>query len=390
MRQMFKILDGRKSFFQWDLNRKLLIEDASITEVHFCNSTDDCALVVEVFEENGARVCNVPNIILQDIWRVKVYAYDGEATKHSATFEVVARSKPADYVYTETETLNFNTLLARIKELEGKEHILKIDFPKVWELNSGMYHITTGFYFAEDLEGNTELRFCEDGYLTITKDRLHNNRRVYKVFASDGNIYTGISTPNTIMTSEGIKTFATGTIDWCNKTDVIDDNSTDNQYPTAKAVKGYVDNTIANDKEWKLITDITIPEENASVTLFVNKDDNGKPFSYTEIDIVWEGIKVTDGTKHGAAWISLNPIRAGYNVGKCGHSTNSYFYYIDNAYPNYTRGEWIRLDRGVLIQSGATWYMIDTKKVFPNGITSLEISGYGAKSFYGRVVIYGR
>ena len=32
---MFKIQDGRKSFTQWDLNRKIIVEDDSITQVHF-------------------------------------------------------------------------------------------------------------------------------------------------------------------------------------------------------------------------------------------------------------------------------------------------------------------------------------------------------------------
>ena len=34
---MFKIQDGRKSFTQWDLNRKIIVEDDSITQVHFTN-----------------------------------------------------------------------------------------------------------------------------------------------------------------------------------------------------------------------------------------------------------------------------------------------------------------------------------------------------------------
>ena len=32
---MFKIYDGREQFYQWDLDRKLIVEDAAITEVHF-------------------------------------------------------------------------------------------------------------------------------------------------------------------------------------------------------------------------------------------------------------------------------------------------------------------------------------------------------------------
>ena len=42
---MFKIYDGRSEFYQWDLNRKLIISDPTIDEVHFCNKTDNCSLV---------------------------------------------------------------------------------------------------------------------------------------------------------------------------------------------------------------------------------------------------------------------------------------------------------------------------------------------------------
>ena len=111
---MFKILDGREQFYQWDINRKLLVQDASITEVHFCNRTEECSLVVEVVD----GVANVPNILLQDSWKIKVFGYDGEATKHSATFGVIARSKPADYVYTETEVKRWEEYGERIAALE--------------------------------------------------------------------------------------------------------------------------------------------------------------------------------------------------------------------------------------------------------------------------------
>lgn len=115
---MFKLLDGRSHFYQWDLDRKLIVEDASITEVHFCNRTDDCSLICEVYDLNGLRVANVPNILLQDNWCINVYAYDGHYTKHSEKFDVVKRSKPADYVYTETEIKNYDELLERLEQIE--------------------------------------------------------------------------------------------------------------------------------------------------------------------------------------------------------------------------------------------------------------------------------
>lgn len=118
---MFKILDGRTHFFQWDFNQKLIVEDNTINEVHYCNRTDDCSLVVEVKEENGLRVADVPNILLQDYWKIRVYAFCTNHTKVEETFEVVKRSKPADYVYTQTELKNYED----IKAFTNKKYIIE-------------------------------------------------------------------------------------------------------------------------------------------------------------------------------------------------------------------------------------------------------------------------
>lgn len=115
---MFKIYDGRNQFYQWDIDRKLIVEDAEITEVHFCNRTDDCSLVCETYVEDGLTVVNVPNVLLQEDWRINVYAYNRNYTKFTKQFDVVKRSKPADYVYTETEIKNYDDLVARVDQIE--------------------------------------------------------------------------------------------------------------------------------------------------------------------------------------------------------------------------------------------------------------------------------
>lgn len=115
---MFKIYDGRNQFYQWDLDRKLIVEDADISQVHFCNRTDDCSLVCETYTEDGLTLVNVPNILLQTDWRINVYAYDKSYTKFSKQFDVNRRSKPESYVYTETEVLNYNILLERMDNIE--------------------------------------------------------------------------------------------------------------------------------------------------------------------------------------------------------------------------------------------------------------------------------
>ena len=114
---MFRIEDGREQFYQWDTERRLIVKDSSITQVHYCNKTDDCSLVTEVYEENGTYYSNVPNILLQSDWAIRVYAYDKFYTKHCETFKVNARSKPADYAYTETEVMNWETMHSKVDAL---------------------------------------------------------------------------------------------------------------------------------------------------------------------------------------------------------------------------------------------------------------------------------
>ena len=121
---MFKILDGRDSFYQWDVDQRLIVADETIKEVHFCNKTDNCSLVVEVYTEDGKRLVNVPNLLLQTDWNIHVYGYTGNYTKHSDCFRVIARTKPANYVYTETEVLLWEQLE---EELRADVEAVKAD-----------------------------------------------------------------------------------------------------------------------------------------------------------------------------------------------------------------------------------------------------------------------
>lgn len=118
---MFSIYDGRDKFYQWDIDRKIKVDDAAITEVHFCNKTDTCSLVVETYQEDGLTLANVPNILLTTDWRIHIYGYDKNYTKYEKCYEVVSRTKPADYIYTETELKNYADFDERLKELEEKE-----------------------------------------------------------------------------------------------------------------------------------------------------------------------------------------------------------------------------------------------------------------------------
>ena len=178
---MFKIQDGRTMFYQWDIDRKLIVEDANIKEVHFCNKTDECSLVCNTYVEEGLTVVNVPNILLQDIWRIYVYAYDRNYTKFEADYSVKPRSKPADYVYTETEVLRYETLEERIEALENgggggslpdaaapnQQLVSDKDGNTVWEERTH-YSYIEGSVWEEILPHTTNMPNYDGAFLMIT------------------------------------------------------------------------------------------------------------------------------------------------------------------------------------------------------------------------------
>lgn len=119
---MFKILDGKTSFHQWDINQKLIVFNPEVVEVHFTNATLGKALVVEVYTEGEQRLAEVPNIILQDAFDIKVYGFCGECVRDKKTFNVIARAKPEDYIYTEVELKNFESLEETVFNAIGEQN----------------------------------------------------------------------------------------------------------------------------------------------------------------------------------------------------------------------------------------------------------------------------
>ena len=125
---MFTLLDGRECLYQWDSNVQIVVEDPTVNEVHFCNRTDDCSLVVEVKD----KLVTIPNILLQSDFPIRVYAFCTNYTKVERIFKVCRRSKPADYLYEETDVLSAREILVRSENtldkaeqaLEGSEEIL--------------------------------------------------------------------------------------------------------------------------------------------------------------------------------------------------------------------------------------------------------------------------
>lgn len=120
----FAIMDGRNRFWQWDLGQKLVVYDDTCGQVHFCNGTTECALITKIYTlEDGTRVADVPNILLQTAKPFTAYLYhvdaDSQETMQARRFEVAARSKPEDYVYEETELFGYTVLDGKITSLEA-------------------------------------------------------------------------------------------------------------------------------------------------------------------------------------------------------------------------------------------------------------------------------
>ena len=115
---MLEILNGREHFFQWDTNQKLIIEDNEIVVVQYDNGTGD-ALVCPVYEYEGQRVADVPNIMLQMPIVIKAYAACEDCVRYARAYKVEQRSRPDDYIYTETETLKYTKLLSMLEEKEA-------------------------------------------------------------------------------------------------------------------------------------------------------------------------------------------------------------------------------------------------------------------------------
>ena len=107
--------------YQWDINRQLKINsidtERSFT-IHCCHKGDANALVVEpIFEGDGILV-NIPNILLQRDGHLRVYVVVEGDTIYDTSFYVMARPKPDDYVYTETEVRTWEALDERVSDLE--------------------------------------------------------------------------------------------------------------------------------------------------------------------------------------------------------------------------------------------------------------------------------
>ena len=112
MKDLFILENENKKFlFQWDLDQRFIINEPEVYQAHYQISNKEPPLSCEVYEENGVRFVNIPNILLQKAGQFRVYAYYINSTLDVFQFEVKPRPKPSDYIYTETELLSIEALV---------------------------------------------------------------------------------------------------------------------------------------------------------------------------------------------------------------------------------------------------------------------------------------
>lgn len=124
-----KLIDGEdpKSLYQYDIGRQIQIitnGGETIKEVQFSNvRLPEALIVLPKLDESGNVIADVPNVFTLDPRRISVYLItyleNGECVKYKDELNVIPRKKPSDYVYTETEVLNYSLLEKQINSLQS-------------------------------------------------------------------------------------------------------------------------------------------------------------------------------------------------------------------------------------------------------------------------------
>ena len=120
---IFKIYDGRTSFWQWDTKQKLIVLDDRITEVRFSHKeTQSSKRRLVYMDDSGLRVCDVPDMFLQTSKNFIAYACaeneDGSVSTIGTTiFAVRKQSRPIDYTYEDNSVID--DILSKITKLES-------------------------------------------------------------------------------------------------------------------------------------------------------------------------------------------------------------------------------------------------------------------------------
>lgn len=144
-KNIFKIYDGRTSFWQWDTGQKLIVLDESITEVHFSHRDMKHAECEKVYVDydTGLRVVNIPDLLLQLPKILIAYVYEKDEnginkTLKSVRFAVNKCKIPADYICDQDKTMDSIVAGAGLNAVDnGTETVVEVDKNVTWVFDCG-------------------------------------------------------------------------------------------------------------------------------------------------------------------------------------------------------------------------------------------------------------
>lgn len=268
-----------KYLYQWDAEQvvKICGVDTDIElEVQFCSIDSTEALVVSHSIDGADIVANVPNILLQRPVPVMVYVChspkDGASrTIGAARITVVPKAKPVNYVYTETEVLNYRILDAQMTELRNGIELLedkiptKLPNPHPLTINGQSYDGSNPVNIS--VESNTqgggavssdEIKLAVDSYMSEHPVSFEETDPTVPAWAKQPNKPTYTAAEVGAMPADAV-------------------------LPSGGA-------------EWKLVTNVTVEEDVSRLT--IEADADGKPLlelGYSELFIRYKLLGLGSG-----------------------------------------------------------------------------------------------
>lgn len=155
-----------KGLYQWDRDRKIKVtpkDGCTVAAIEYSRCGDVDAIRTEHIEKDGFVLSPIPNDLLQKAINLTVYVMyrteDGYYTDESATFIVEERSKPADYIYKDTETYSIKAEVEKaLREAQESGEFGAVSSRVAYiDLLSANWHGSDNLYSqVVDIDGVTE------------------------------------------------------------------------------------------------------------------------------------------------------------------------------------------------------------------------------------------
>lgn len=108
----------QEKIYQWSTNVPVYVDSTST--VQFAQVGSGETMNIEPQASGEVFVATIPNVLLQEA--KDIFIYQGE---ESERVSIIYRAKPDDYVYTETEVKDYDTLAAQLEELQKQVDVIE-------------------------------------------------------------------------------------------------------------------------------------------------------------------------------------------------------------------------------------------------------------------------